>query len=514
MTVFNNLIRECFMVSLTRIVFIVCVSLFVFSSVLIAEEDAGGTSSLEAAMATSDVSVQSRGRTTAGIVVGAVTVDGVNYQQVGIRADIPFGKLGLGLDVQLLLDEEGKIREEDWDDTEDWFNILYYLRWDQKGAPFYAKVGSLDYTYLGYSNIVNGYSNAIEYPAYKRIGMEMSFMTEKLIGEFLINDFKELADDKASMVVGTRLGYKILPKLVVGATVVSDLNEYNGLRDTDDDGYPDEIDQYPHDGALVTEYDRLSEILLEATIADLVANGELDPTSKADLTDYSKLRSDLTIWGLDVGIPIIEGDFIKMDVYSAYADIMDYGWGVTAPGFRTMFGNFFTLTAEYRFQSKEFLYGYFNHTYELERAQVRTEGTNSEVITRQQVLETITDDMDGYLVGGAFNLFNYVTASAQFQNMEGGGKTLKSLYGEVVVNEDMIPVLPTVRGYYAQNNVESLSEWRTPSTVTGVIVELNMGPTVLAFNTQYTFVDQNGDGEIQGSDETVKTLSVSSTVTF
>lgn len=489
------------------------VSLFVaFSfSGLWAEEEAN----TDTTVGYTETGIQSSGRNTLGIVVGAVNVDGQNYQQVGIRADIPLGKLGIGLDIQLLLDEEGSVRKEDWDETEDYFNILYYLRWDQKGAPFYAKIGALDYTYLGYANIVNGYSNSIEYPDYKRIGMEMSFKTEKWVGELLVNDYKELADDRPSMVVGTRLGYRVFPKLIVGGTIVSDLNEYNGLRDTDDDGYPDEIDQYPYDDAYVTEEDYLlGHGVSQTSIDDLIAHGQMEDIHKGSLTNYSKLRSDLTIWGLDVGIPIIEGEFIKMDLYSAYADIMSYGWGITAPGFRTMFGNFVTVTAEYRFQSKEFLYGYFNNTYELERAQVEDVGGTKTVVTKQDQLKQITEDMDGYLAGLSVNLFNYVKVSGQFQDMKGGDLERKSLTGEAILNDHVISFLPMVKGYYAQNNVDSLKEWRTPSTVAGVIVQLNVGGATLAFNNQYTFVDRNGDGEIKGSDETVKSLSISSTVTF
>jgi hypothetical protein len=495
---------------LKRLLFFVCCLTLLPFAPLCAEEDADATP------AYTETGLQSSGKNTAGIVVGAVTVDGQTYQQVGIRADIPIGKLGIGLDVQLLLDEEGSLRDEDWDDTEDYFNILYYLRWDQKGAPFYAKIGALDYSYIGYSNIVNGYSNAIEYPDYKRIGMEMSFHTEKFMGELLVNDYKELADDTPSVVIGTRLGYRILPKLVLGASVAADLNEYNGLRDTDDDGYPDEMDEFPYDGNLVTEIDRLLAYGLDrnTTIQELIDHGVIEDIERANLPNYSKERSDLIIWGLDIGIPIIEGEFIKMDVYSAYSDIVDYGWGVTAPGFRTMFGDFVTLTAEYRFQSEEFLYGYFNHTYELERAQVVGTGANKRAVTKQESLETITEDMDGYLAGLSVNLFNYVTASAQYQNMKGGDIEKKSLLGEVILNNKAIDVLPTVKGYYAQNNVDSLKEWRTPSTVAGIIVQLNLGATTLAFNHQYTFVDRNGDGVIDGDDETVKTLSVSSTVTF
>ena len=132
-------------------------------------------------------------KTTGGIVIGSTTIDGENFQRIGFRLDFPIGKLGIGLDINFLIDEEGNLREEDWDETEDYLNIIYYIRWDRKGAPLYAKAGGLDSSYIGYSNIVNGYSNMIEYPEYKRFGMEMEINTDNFKAELLLNDFKELS---------------------------------------------------------------------------------------------------------------------------------------------------------------------------------------------------------------------------------------------------------------------------------------------------------------------------------
>jgi hypothetical protein len=251
--VFETFTKERFMKrfkSLILLFFILFIS--VFTNSVMAEETAIGNSG-----GTLDMGFSGSGDISGGVVVGAVTLDGKNYQQIGIRADIPLGKLGIGVDAQILLDDEGKIRKEDWNDAEDYLNMLYYIRWDHKGAPFYAKVGALDYSYIGYSNIINGYSNAIEWPDYKRIGMEMSFKSDQFVGELLVNDFKEVGDERHSAVIGTRVGYRPFSKLEIGASIVSDLNEYNGLRDTDDDGYPDEIDQYPYDKSLVTEREKI-----------------------------------------------------------------------------------------------------------------------------------------------------------------------------------------------------------------------------------------------------------------
>jgi hypothetical protein len=226
------------------------------------------------------------------------------------------------------------------------------------------------------------------------------------------------------------------------------------------------------------------------------------------------MRSRLTIWGVDAGIPLIEGDFLKMDLYTAYSDIVDYGWGLTAPGFRTRLGEHFTITAEYRMQSKEYLFGYFNHTYELERCQIETVGGVPVAIRKQDTLKTITESMEGYLAGMYFNLFNYISMSAQFQDMKGDDIEKKSLYGDVVINNKAFEYLPTVKGYYAQNNVDKLTEWRTPSTVLGYIVQMNMGGNTIAVNNKYTFEDRNGDGVINGDDETIKTISVSAMAKF
>ncbi len=461
---------------------------------------------------------------TGSFVLGATSIDGVNYQQVGFRADIPIGKLGFGLDVQLLLDEEGNVREEDWDDTEDFLNLIYYIRWDRKGAPFYTKVGGLDSSYIGYSNIVNGYSNMIEYPDYKRIGMEMEINTENFRAELLLNDYKELTTaEEPSMIIASRLAYKIAGKLEIGVTVASDLNEYNGFKDTDDDGYPDEIDYYDDDDNYVTVRDELLDKGFTDAQIDTMMNSDAelfdDITSETKDTlsefDFSDKTSDLTIVGLDIGYPILDGDFIKMDVYSAYADIIDYGWGVTVPGFRTRFGDFLTFTAEYRLQSKEFLYGYFDNTYELERANfiIPDVGPTS-VVTKQDTLLGITDSMSGYLVGASVNIQKFVNISATYLDMEGDDNENKSLTGEAILNNGALPTFPQAKGYYVQNNVEDLDEWKTPSTVTGVIIQYTMGATTLAFDHQYTFSDVNGDGEIKGDEETIKTLSVNASVTF
>jgi hypothetical protein len=447
-------------------------------------------------------------------IIGAVTVDGKNYQQIGLRLDIPIGKLGFGLDVQLLIDEEGNIRKEDWDEFEDYLDKIYYIRWARKGDPFYIRLGGLDYSYLGYNIIVDGYSNMIEYPSYKRLGMEMSFETEKFGGELLINNYKELITDKPGLLLGTRAFYKVWGELAIGATFAADFNEYNGLRDNDDNGYPNEIDRYPEDDRYVTEYDYYLDRSGSTAFADsAVTYGIIDGLKKEDLENFKGRTSSLSVWGLDIGYPIYKGEFVRIDLYGQMAQIVDYGWGFSAPAFRIKSGPFI-FRAEYRHTDGEFLFGYFNPTYEMERAFYN----GSTFMTKQDILDFIPP-LDGYFVGMHFDGWGIFRLTANYQDMRSGSgeeiEAIKSITGEFAINENLIPKLASAKTYYMQNNVEDFKEWKTPSTVLGYVIGYNIAEgTSIYFDYRYTFQDMDGDGEISGKNETVKTISMTTKVVF
>ncbi|HXK50114.1 MAG TPA: hypothetical protein PKW56_06575 [Clostridiales bacterium] len=451
-------------------------------------------------------------------VIGAVTVDGKNYQQIGMRLDIPIGKLGFGFDVQLLIDEDGNIREDDWDEFEDYLDKIYYVRWARKGDPFYIRLGGLDYSYLGYNIIVDGYSNMIEYPHYKRLGMEMSFETEKFGGELLINNYKELIADKPGLLLGTRAFYKVWGDLALGVTYAVDLNEYNGLRDNDDDGYPNEIDRYPEDGDYATEYDYyLHEADNDTAFVDqAVSYGIIEGLKKEDLENFKDRTSVLSAYGFDIGYPVYKGEMMRIDLYGQMAQIDGYGWGFSAPAFRIKSGPF-VFRAEYRHTDGEFLFGYFNPTYEMERAFYNAnEGT---FWTKQDILDYVPA-LDGFFVGMVFDGWGIFRLSANYQDMTSGDddsdiESIKSLTGEFSINENLVPKLAEAKAYYMQNNVEDFTEWKTPSTVMGYILGYNIAEgTAILFDYRYTFQDMNGDGEIKGKNETIKTISVTTKIMF
>ena len=97
--------------------------------------------------------------------VGLTTIDsetGSNtYFNIHLRPELAFGKLGVGLNINLLFDtQSGEIRKEDWDKPEAWLQQIRYIRWGRKFDPLYIKAGTLDAARLGHGSIVNYYSNA------------------------------------------------------------------------------------------------------------------------------------------------------------------------------------------------------------------------------------------------------------------------------------------------------------------------------------------------------------------
>jgi hypothetical protein len=465
--------------------------------------------------------VKSDEKTVGSVIIGGVTIDGKNYQQMGMRFDIPIGKLGIGVDIQLLIDEKGKIREEDWDEFEDYLDKVYYLRWARKGDPFYIKVGGLDYTYLGYNILVDGYSNMIEYPAYKRIGMEMSFEGEKFGGELLINNYKELIADEPGLLLGLRGFYKVWGDLAVGATFASDFNEYNGLRDNDGDGFPNEIDRFPEDDKYATWYDYYlirsnpgvsDPALMDSSYAEQsVGFGLIDGIQSKDLENFNGRTKSSIAYGFDIGYPLYKGDFARIDIYAQWAQIKDYGSGFSAPGFRIKAGPFI-FNAEYRRTDGEFLFGYFNQAYELERA-VYVAGLNT-YVTKQQMLEFVPA-LDGYFVGMHFDGWGIFRLNVNYQDLiSEDDVSCKSLSGEVALDENLIKKLAAAKVYYMQSNIEKI-EWRTPSTILGYVLGYNVNEsTAIMFDYRYTFKDKNGDMDVKDKDEMIKTISIATKITF
>ena len=103
--------------------------------------------------------------------VGVTTIDDKTFFSINFRPELAFGKIGIGLNVNLLYNTgSGELRHEDWDEGYDYFRIIRYLRWGHKWDPVYARVGTLDAARLGHGFIVNYYTNEASYDN-RKIGL-------------------------------------------------------------------------------------------------------------------------------------------------------------------------------------------------------------------------------------------------------------------------------------------------------------------------------------------------------
>jgi len=499
-----------------RMLFLILV--LAVSTALMAQEGAGGggTDTLGSVSGDYAQAASPYGYALGG-VFGAVSIDGMNYQQIGLRPEIKLWKLGIGLDITLLFDDKGKIRKEDWNEWKDYLDKIYYVRWGQKGDPFYFRYGGLAATTLGYGTLITGYTNMLEYPTYKRQGLELGIETQFMGMEFIANDLKELSGGQPGFMGGGRLYIKPFSRLQIGGSIAGDLNEYKGLRDTDGDGIPDEMDAYPEDKHYATEFDYYEQRVSLSVAEDLRDAGEISGITKADLMDVNENRSRTGFWAADMGLKLLDLDFFKVDVYTQYAMCLNTGgWGYTLPGVRIRGGSLFEFFADYRQQSDEVIFGYYNDTYDLERAKYIYDASATpdyQIVTKKDKLEA-AEESKGYMAGMRINLFELAYGKIEYQDMRWGELRDKSLKGEVALNKNIIPMVSKAKAYYAQNNVNSF-RLRSESTIMGAVLGIGMSENVsIDFNYLITFQDKDGNGEINGSDETITNISVSTSTVF
>jgi hypothetical protein len=443
---------------------------------------------------------------------GTVTMGGVQWQRFSFRPDIPIGNFGVGLDIELFIDNEGKISDEGWNfsnKNQVWDSILrkiYYVRYGKPFDRFYARAGALDNVTLGYGLIMDGYRNTLNYPADKKLGVDIALRD---IGTFgidfhaMMNSVGDLKNDGA--VVGGRVAAKplkslnmpLLSKLTFGATFVSDINQFAGLKDTDDDGVPDFQDGFPDDKKRYADFDK--DGYEDSMDIDSDGDNKLDskhggtdtdvPTDN-DYFNISEDKDGISVAGLDVGIPLVENPF-RLDLYGQYSQIntgndnLKGGWGTGAPGLRLLAGRFLGQI-EYRHFEGRFKPNYFDNLYEHERVTL----IGNTVRTKENALGS--DTLNGVFGRLSYNFFEMVSAGASYQTMS-GDKSYQDLTGNVEILKlvlDRVPKISLVEGYFYNRYVEKSSDLfkMTQNTLYGTRIGFEVTPgMIIVWDTRYMF---------------------------
>ena len=479
-----------------------------------------------------------RSGTGMGLGLGSVTIDGDVFYQIALRPEFAFGKIGIGLDLVVYMDAEGNFRKDEWDEASDYLDKLYYLRYATEQDPFFLRIGAMPSVQYGYGALMSGYSNVTEYPQVRRVGFEIGgHIKQSFTLKAFTADLKEMGG-----LVGLRGTYRVAKgfPLTIGVNWVADLNQYGGLKDKDNDGRPDMVDDFPDDGVywLDTDYDGWADTdsLHEFDIdGDGWTDNSNDPTRPNNDLDgiqyrpdpFNKKEEERSITGIsfDLSYPVLSREMFNLVLYTEYG-ILNYaetlkapvrsngeiysassGNGLIGPGLRAQLFKFLTLTFEYRETSALFQPGFFNTTYDFERAQFLSDTTvagqpTMDVKTKDQQIINNQYGLTGFYGGAAANLFNIVTFSAAYQNLvpdtpDTNATESNSFIADLSVNTDFIPKLTEARAFYIRTNDDNPLDFKNPSnnTTWGYRIGYEVAPGVsMIYNLQVSY---RGDEEIR-----------------
>ncbi len=480
-------------------------------------------------------------------VVGAINIDGNIYSQVRLRPELNIWKFGLGLDIDLLIDSDGQVRREDWDEWQDFVGKIIYLRFADRKSPFYFKTGSIpDYT-LGHGLIFDDFSNMLQYPAFKNIGGYMGVNTKYAGFEiYTHNVFKnEILAGRINATPLRVLNLPLLKNLSLGLNVGMDRNQYGRYPDSDEDGYPDVYDKFPDDDTAWLDSD--DDGVPDNADYDLNGNSIIDhpdqnpavdvifpgiegyyPNYPFDTEVYPDIATPypddkpIYVYSADYELPIVNSKHLSLSNYGEYAMIQDYGNGLIFPAFSAKF-LIFDAKLELRNFSDRFLPGYFDHLYEAKRSEVVYElpddngRRNYYLVSKDRMLDAVkpTTGWFGYVRAELFHMLYFKLA---YQDMYGDDMVHgKSLWMKLGVVQDYIPKLKEATLYYSQTNVDYIDLTALRNSQSHLVGRLVYGISsnvdlVGKYTEHYT--DLNNDGQIKGRDEILEMMNFGVEFTF
>ena len=495
---------------------------------------------------------------------GAVTIDGKLWNQIALRPIIPIGKISVALDIVFYIDQDGNIHDDEWDfsngekSKNSIIDKIYYIRYGKKWDPFYFQIGALDHISIGYGILVNGYSNTMLYPQVRKVGMEARFQAFGLKFYGFTNDFKENFG-----LTGVRVSGPVPGGITVGGSIALDRNQYLGLRDSDGDGRPDLVDDFPDDSDywLDTDGDGLADVFsgewdidgdgVTDTLDSDIPGWDLDTSIVLD-TDIDRKPDPLnvnkkarSIYGIsiDASKRLLSENNMNISVYAQFAALLGettdpisgrdttLGTGFIPFGLSTNFGPA-RFNFEYRIMpAGRFEFGYWDRSYEIERATFSSRTIGS--LSGANIGEIITKDNRLGKFGKQKGYFS--TLSLDLGSMIGGSMSYQNLFGEQwdentnsfvqdrnqsfiasVGLKKPISRITSARWYYQQRNVPNPFEFEyTESTISGYRIGIKLGNgMILNYIFRRSFRDIDGDGKVNGTDETINMTNIETSFSF
>jgi hypothetical protein len=334
--------------------------------------------------------------------LGLTLIDGEPYFVLQLTPELRFFKLGVGLDVTLLMNNDG-LRKEEWKPASRMVRLVRYLSWGNKTDKFYTRVGALDATSLGNGFLMHNFNNRAD-DLTRKIGMELNLRfpwgdAPTLFGfETMVSNFgrPEVYGARGFVCPLASTGIPVIKGFEIGGTVVSDVD-------------PDQ-DQATDDG--------------------------------------------VTAFGADLGLPLIQSSLLGSRVYYDYGQIKEFGHG-SAVGISASLNLAGSVTLgaklEQRFLGKEFIPQYFDMFYEVERFQM----IDSFPVRKTLMLAAVTEAHNGTygeVWGNVMGKIRLLGSGYKAQGVDSSG-----IFHVEASAPNLIPK-GDVRGYFDQKRIQSLSD--------------------------------------------------------
>ena len=504
---------------------------------------------------------------------GAVTIDGKIWNQIAIRPILPFGKLSVALDLVLYIDQDGNIHENEWDFSSgekvknSLIDKIYYIKYGSRSSGNYFRIGALDNVTMGDGILLNGYTNALLYPQVRKVGLEFRTTQFGLKFHGFTNDFKENLG-----LSGIRVSGPIKYGVSVGVSFVGDRNQFLGLKDSDGDFIPDFVDDFPENESywLDSDYDGLADNdpteldrdgdglpdiadltvvhawwdMLGSTVGyDFSSEPFYDSIPDNDVVlrdeplNVKETKEAVQSFALDFGLPLIKDGSMTVNVYSQYAALLGDTWdpesqkkvglgsGLTPIGVDVKFGPA-KLNFEYRIMPKgKFEFGYFNKSYEMERATFSSMDSESGSLATKSNQLGYFGKQKGYFSGLTLDLGSMFDAGVYYQNLNGEKWNDETNHFEESANQSFSSILKLTKSiskiksanwYYQQRNVPNPFNFEyTETTIMGYNVGVEMANgMILTYSFRRSFMDQNGDGDVTDDDDMINMTLIETSFFF
>ena len=370
---------------------------------------------------------------------GAATIDGKIYNQISFRPEITIKKLGLGLDINLYIDENGEIYSKNWlfKDVETSFQTImdkiYYVRWGNRNDDFYFRVGSLPSITLGYGALVERYSNSMEYPQVKKLGLDLIYGNDKIKFEYVQSDFKSTPS-----LMALQTTFNVAPRANLFFTLAHDLNQLARL-----DEIPSNISYDDYMDVCLGLLDSYPDIDCEAEYQE-----EINPSQYDGKDEIS---------GMSIGADYVLTD--KLSIYTEWAQLIgktsddnNLGSGIIFPGLSYRFKNGRFQIEGRHVISNNFMFNYWDRSYDIQRAVPDASDVDG-YYTKESTLGDY-GAMHGLYSYFTYDILKIMNFLVGYQNLQKDGNSSKSFTSSININPNLIPKVKKIELFYQNNNVD------------------------------------------------------------